>query len=494
MSTKASSKNSWWASLLVLLVGVVAVIYHPQLSSATSRLLVQADANDQTCAADDSSCGGTATKGTPLTVDVINESKYRIDLYWDDGRFGQLMGTLDAGGGHTSLNSQLGHAFFVTRHGLREGLHHADTDEPHRFEILEADTANGKRNLEWVIPSNAGPSKNPCQDRYSICPAEAARGSCETAPGWMIVHCCSSCDDRIGSSQLLDPKVRCSKESLNMTENAWKPGDLNAMFDRWASSDEFQAFSPIVLSSPDQEKYGGIQEGPWVMLLDTFFSEQEAQALIKGAALVGFDRSTDQGKVNAAGEMEKVVSKTRTSSNAWCTGACEKLPEVDAVTARIEKVTEIPRSHYESFQILEYTHDQFYRMHHDSSTNKDDSPSGHRILTFFLYLSDVEEGGETYFNKLDLAVKPKRGRALIWPSVTNDDPTSWDPRMFHEAKDVIKGKKYAANHWIHINDYVKPNLWGCTGTYYAPESFRVLNHFCTILSDLFVNAVRTATS
>ena len=61
-------------------------------------------------------------------------------------------------------------------------------------------------------------------------------------------------------------------------------------------------------------------------------------------------------------------------------------------------------------------------------------------------MSDVEEGGETYFNQLDLAVSPKKGRALIWPSVTDDDPKFWDARMFHEAKDVIRGKKLAANH------------------------------------------------
>jgi len=86
-------------------------------------------------------------------------------------------------------------------------------------------------------------------------------------------------------------------------------------------------------------------------------------------------------------------------------------------------------------------------------------------LTFFLYLSDVEEGGETTFNKLGLEVKPKLGRALVWPSVRDDEPDFWDDRTYHEAMPVIKGKKYAANHWIHLNDYEGPNLWGCTGSF-----------------------------
>lgn len=90
---------------------------------------------------------------------------------------------------------------------------------------------------------------------------------------------------------------------------------------------------------------------------------------------------------------------------------------------------------------------------------------GPRILTFFLYLSDVEEGGETVFTNLNIKVKPKRGRALIWPSVMDSDPESQDPRTHHAAAAVIKGKKYAANAWIHLYDFAKSNLWGCTGAF-----------------------------
>lgn len=203
---------------------------------------------------------------------------------------------------------------------------------------------------------------------------------------------------------------------------------------------------------------------PFVFSPLQFMTGDEANAIWEGGKMSGFERSTDQGATNESGEMEKVVSQTRTSSNAWCNSQCEALPGVVSVTNKIEDVTGIHRNNYESFQILEYEQGQFYRRHHDSSY-KDDSPSGHRILTFFMYLSDVEEGGETNFSKLDLAVKPIKGRALVWPSVMSDDPTDWDPRMFHEAKDVIRGEKRAANHWIHLWDYVTPNLWGCTGSF-----------------------------
>jgi len=49
-------------------------------------------------------------------------------------------------------------------------------------------------------------------------------------------------------------------------------------------------------------------------------------------------------------------------------------------------------------------------------------------------------------------VEPKAGRAVLWPSVLNEDPLSRDGRTHHEAKPVLKGKKYAANAWLHQVD------------------------------------------
>jgi len=398
-------------------------------------------------------------------VELVNLSQFRADVYWDDGNFGVSMSTVDVGG-TTVLNTNQGHGFFVTRHGVRENLYpkevEGEEDVPLRFKAQ-------KPNQQLVIPEGASPlsgeraNRNRCVDRYGMCAKEAANGACKDAPGWMIVHCCKSCDEELNASALLDAEVRCSREQLNMTGPAWEPGDLDKTFEKWVTDDEFKQYTPNVLSSPGA-KFGGIN-GPWILTFDTFLTDFESDQIWKGGQLAGFDRSTDQGEVNEFGEMEQIVSTTRTSSNAWCNDKCERLPGVMSATDKIESVTGIPRKNYESYQILEYQKDQFYRMHHDSSSGKDDSASGHRILTFFLYLSDVEEGGATRFSKLNLDVKPKKGRALVWPSVTNDNPDLWDKRMYHEARDVIRGEKRAANHWIHLYDYETPNLWGCTGAF-----------------------------
>ena len=62
-----------------------------------------------------------------------------------------------------------------------------------------------------------------------------------------------------------------------------------------------------------------------------------------------------------------------------------------------------------------------------------------------MYLNDVEAGGGTNFDKLDITVMPKRGRALLWPNVLDESPHTKDDRTTHQALPVEKGIKYGAN-------------------------------------------------
>jgi hypothetical protein len=55
-------------------------------------------------------------------------------------------------------------------------------------------------------------------------------GFCFDSPGWKIVHCCRSCDKDLNASKLIDPAIRCSRESLNIAEpgnlEAWRPEQI----------------------------------------------------------------------------------------------------------------------------------------------------------------------------------------------------------------------------------------------------------------------------
>ena len=188
------------------------------------------------------------------------------------------------------------------------------------------------------MPKTAAPSKTKCRDRYPICVNEAARGECSRNPGWMIVNCCKSCDDKEGYGPLIDSTVRCSPERLNATIPAWESGSLDALFTKWATADDFQQYEPHVVSSPGKV-HGAEHDGPWIMTFDNFLNDYEIGQLLKGASFGdGFQRSTDQGKI-VGNEMVKTVSSHRTSSNSWCRSECENLPAVRQVTKRIEEVS-----------------------------------------------------------------------------------------------------------------------------------------------------------
>ena len=277
-------------------------------------------------------------------------------------------------------------------------------------------------------------------------------GECDINPGWMSVYCSLSCD----ACHLRDPNVRCQRTRLEMDPNPiYAPGDMNKMFENIET--EFGTVFEVNYLSRD----------PYVIQIDNFMSIDESNGIVK--TVKTWERSTDVGLSNSYGEVGRVLSQSRTSSNAWCQHECENDPYVKAVVARIERVTRVPWDNYESFQILRYEPGQFYRTHHDNGGTMELDPAGPRILTFFLYLSDVEEGGETNFPQLNISVKPKRGRAVLWPSTLDASPGDIDPRTTHAALPVKKGLKFAANSWIHLYNFRIPNLWGCTGSFDLPE-------------------------
>lgn len=79
------------------------------------------------------------------------------------------------------------------------------------------------------------------------------------------------------------------------------------------------------------------------------------------------------------------------------------------------------------------------------------------MLTVFLYLNTISDGGETMFPVLNnLKVKPVIGRAVIWPSVYNTQPHIMDPRTSHQALPVTGDNeiKYGANVWIHQREII----------------------------------------
>jgi hypothetical protein len=73
-------------------------------------------------------------------------------------------------------------------------------------------------------------------------------------------------------------------------------------------------------------------------------------------------------------------------------------------------------------------------------TDVGDKPSSTRYLAMFVYLNDVDEGGETEFSNTDFTIKPKCGTIVVFPPM-------W---MYeHRGKKPISNAKYILSTYLH---------------------------------------------
>ncbi|XP_048337207.2 probable prolyl 4-hydroxylase 9 isoform X2 [Ziziphus jujuba] len=150
------------------------------------------------------------------------------------------------------------------------------------------------------------------------------------------------------------------------------------------------------------------------------------------------------------GETDESTKGTRTSSGTFISASEDDAGILDAIEQKISKVTMIPRTHGEAFNVLRYEIGQKYDSHYDAFNPAEYGPQkSQRVASFLLYLSDVEEGGETMFPfengaKLGmgfdyrkctgLKVKPRQGDGLLFYSVF---PNGTIDQVYHLIEGVI---------------------------------------------------------
>ncbi|WJX88376.1 procollagen-proline 4-dioxygenase [Trifolium repens] len=165
-------------------------------------------------------------------------------------------------------------------------------------------------------------------------------------------------------------------------------------------------------------------------------------------------------------------SSGRTSSGTFLARGRDQI--VRNIEKRIADITFIPVEHGENLNVLHYEVGQKYDAHFDYFMDKFSTKNGgQRIATMLMYLSDVEDGGETVFpaakgnfssvpwwnelsdcGKEGLSVKPKMGDAILFWSMKPD--STQDPSSLHGACPVIKGDKWSCAKWMRMSEYKNP--------------------------------------
>lgn len=172
-------------------------------------------------------------------------------------------------------------------------------------------------------------------------------------------------------------------------------------------------------------------EVPLIVVLGNVLSNEECDELIR--------LSKDKMKRSKIG-MTREKNELRTSSSMFIEESENET--VARVEKRISVIMNIPIEHGEGLQILQYKPGQQYKAHHDFFK----VGNNNRISTLVMYLNDVEDGGETFFPKLNFSVSPKKGMAVYFEYFYNDPDLN--ELTLHGGTPVITGEKWVATQWM----------------------------------------------
>lgn len=241
-----------------------------------------------------------------------------------------------------------------------------------------------------------------------------------------------------------------------------KPHDLTTIAHHTVSESKHDEIEDLEDDRKDQWTEA-ISWEPRAFVYHNFLSKKECEYLIN-LAKPNMEKSSVVD--NETGKSKD--SRVRTSSGTFLPRGGDKI--IRKIEQRIADYTFIPVEYGEGLQVLHYEVGQKYEPHFDYFLDEFNTKNGgQRVATLLMYLSDVEEGGETVFpnakgnhsavpwwNKLSecgksgLSVKPKMGDALFFWSLKPD--ATLDPSSLHGGCPVIAGNKWSSTKWMRVQE------------------------------------------
>jgi hypothetical protein len=181
-----------------------------------------------------------------------------------------------------------------------------------------------------------------------------------------------------------------------------------------------------------------------VLQLDAFASDDEVDALLAAGEAAGYTAS----EMQAGSSRQLWRTSSSTVIGAPAALAAGRSPVLAALFERAANVTQVGLAHFEPTQLVRYEPGQYYKLHLDHFDELAAEPAGPRVFTLLLYLNDVPDdaGGETVFKYARedgrmLFVRPRKGRALLWPNTLDSDPTVREQKAMHAGGPLRSGVK-----------------------------------------------------
>jgi prolyl 4-hydroxylase len=167
-------------------------------------------------------------------------------------------------------------------------------------------------------------------------------------------------------------------------------------------------------------------DGEAVFVIHDLLSEDECAALIARSEALGYEAAAVGGEIipGLRNNARAFLEDDRLADLLW-TRAASFIPRAGDGGAACGL--------HERFRFYRYETAEQFGVHMDGSVRRGEAEESR--YTFMVYLSDVEEGGETNFYRqggaLAFAVRPAAGKALVF-----------DHRRLREGAPVRRGRKY----------------------------------------------------
>jgi prolyl 4-hydroxylase len=198
--------------------------------------------------------------------------------------------------------------------------------------------------------------------------------------------------------------------------------------------------SKTIKSSKYQENL--LSENPKIIYIKNFINNNEMKHLISLA-----DELKKPSTIDTRDDPAAIINDVRTSKSAHLGKSRDNI--VTAIENRACEYVGLSTEYLEPMQIAVYESGQKYNPHFDFfSADSSEIIKGNRNVTVLIYLNDlpIGAGGNTFFPKLNLRIKPKAGDAIYFENMKNGEV---DYSTMHAGEAIIGNhKKYAMNVWF----------------------------------------------
>jgi prolyl 4-hydroxylase len=180
------------------------------------------------------------------------------------------------------------------------------------------------------------------------------------------------------------------------------------------------------------------------LVLDGFLSSRECRTILRELADSSWHSSMvlRHGASRYRTEVQENYRASLTTRHQWFSAELRRL--VTEIEARLQRAFGSDRRTLEWWQATRYEPGDHFDYHLDAGS-WGRSKAGERARTYLLFLDSPARGGETHFRALDVRVRPKPGRLLVWQNLLPSG--GCDHAMVHAGLEVKKGVKTTLVTW-----------------------------------------------